>query len=390
LFSGDAETTPVVTEGASLSPLLAASLDSAAAAAFGEAAGTPGAVVGVATRDGTWFGNYGTADPDTGVAITRGTHLRIGSVTKVFTATLLLQLVESEALSLDDPIATFVPGVPGGELISLGLLATMRSGLANYTAVPEFAARVVADPLADFQPVELVAAGLSHSPVFAPGERFDYCNTNYILLGQVVEQVSGQSFETMLRERILGPLNLTTTWWPGRSNNLPEPFARGYTLLIPGQVPGSPVDATLFNPSWGGAAGALVSTAEDLLAFGSILVSGAGLLNSDTQAARLASLSPAPALGEGVTYGLGLMGIGGWIGHSGDIPGYRAACYHHGAADATLVVLTAGDIVAGRCPKEMAAVTIATDAACASPTARIFDAVSEVLGHPSATPTGGA
>lgn len=369
---------------------LAFALDTAASAAFEESAGTPGAVVGVRTDTGTWFGCYGTADPDTGVAMTSSTQLRIGSVTKTFTATLLLQLVESGDLTLDEPIATFVADVPNGHLITLGLLARMRSGLANYTGVREFAARVVADPFAIHEPAEMIAAGLSASPVFEPDERFDYSNTNYILLGQVLEQVSGLSYGTMLAERILGPLRLTDTWWPGDSNELPEPFARGFTLSMPGEVQGRPVDATHFNPSWGGTAGALVSTAADLLDYSSALVAGAGLLGSDTQAVRMASFGPAPALGEGVSYGLGLMGIGGWIGHSGDIPGYRASCYHHPEAATSLIVLTASDIVAGRCPEAMAAMTIATDAACASPTARIFDAVSEVLGYPSATPTGGS
>lgn len=372
----------------SLSRPLVDDLDRAAQAAFDLSAGTPGAVVGVRTDAGTWFGTYGTADPDTGARMTSGTHLRIGSVTKTFTATLLLQMVESGHLSLDDPIATFVPDVPGGDSITLGLLATMRSGLANYTSVPAFATRIVADPSAPHNPDEMIAAGLADSPVFAPDERFEYSNTNYILVGRVLEQVSGKPFSALLAERILGPLGLTTTWWPGDSSELPQPFARGFTLAIPSDPPGEPLDATDFNPSWGGAAGALVSTAEDLLEYSRALATGDGLLNAGTQAVRMDSFGPAPTLGEGVTYGLGLMCIGGWIGHSGDIPGYRASCYHHPESATSLVVLTATDIVAGRCPEAMAPVTIASDAACMSPTARIFDAVSEVLGHPSATPTG--
>jgi CubicO group peptidase (beta-lactamase class C family) len=105
-------------------------------------------------------------------------------------------------------------------------------------------------------------------------------------------------------------------------------------------------------------------------------------------ALRIASLADASPLGAGVEYGIGLMRISGWIGHSGHIPGYRTACYYHPQADAAVVVLTAGDIVAGRCPEAFAGASIPTDAPCMAPTARVFDAVSAALGHPSHTPTG--
>ncbi|MEI2718488.1 MAG: serine hydrolase domain-containing protein [Candidatus Nanopelagicales bacterium] len=373
-----------------LPPDLVEALNTAAGAAVDQSAGTPGAVVGVRTDTGTWLGTFGTADPSTGKANTRDTHFRIGSVTKMFTATLLLQMVESGGLTLADPIADYVPAVPGGDQITLDLLARMRSGLANYTSVPEVAALIVADPAAPQEPDAMIRLGLSHSPVFAPDERFDYCNTNYLLLGRVIEQVADSDFGSLLSEHILKPLGLTGTWWPGDSAELPHPFARGFTLLVPSGTPGEPVDATDFNPSWGGAAGSLVSTADDLLAFSSILATGNGLLGAGTQALRLDSFAPAPSMGPGVSYGLGLMQIDGWIGHSGDIPGYRAACYYHPDISTSVVVLTASDIVAGRCPEASAAVTMASDAECMSPTARIFDAVSKVLGRPSSTPTGGA
>lgn len=374
----------------SLPPEQIGTLDTQARAASTQSAGTPGAVVGVRTDGGTWFGTFGTADPDTGAPMATDTRLRIGSVTKTFTATLVLQMVESGELSLSHPIARYVPGVPRGDDITLGLLATMRSGLANYTSVPEFAAQIMADPRAPHTIDEVITAGLSNSPVFAPDGQFDYCNTNYILLGRVVEQVAGSDFGAVVSRRILEPLGWADTWWPGDSARLPAPHARGFTLLIPSDRPGVPTDATGFNPSWAGAAGALVSTAEDLLDYGHALVTGEGLLDAGTQALRLDSFGPAPSLGPGVSYGIGLMQIDGWIGHSGDIPGYRAACYHHPEISTTVVVLTASDIVAGRCPEKAAAVTIATDDVCMSPTARIFDAVSKALGRPSATPTAAA
>ncbi len=221
------------------------------------------------------------------------------------------------------------------------MLATMRSGIADYTTDPALVARLIADPTAPHAADEVIAAGLSAPRTFAPGAEFAYSNTNYVILGQILEQVCGARFADLLAERVLAPLGLDATWWPGDSSRLPDPFARGYTLGFPGATPDHPVDTTDFNPSWASTAGALVSTAEDLLTFARALGTGA-LLTPESQGMRIASLADAPALGPGVEYGIGLMGISGWIGHSGHIPGYRTACYYHPQADAAVVVLTAG------------------------------------------------
>lgn len=361
-------------------------LDAAARAAFADCAGTPGAVVGVRTPEGTWTAAYGLADPEAATPMTTDVHLRIGSVTKTFVATVLLQLVDEGRVSLDDPISGFVDHVASGDQITLGLLASMRSGIGDYLASAPFVTRVVADPTAAFTPTDLVEAGLSVPASFAPDAAFAYSNTNYILLGPVLEQVTGQDLGELLRTRVIEPLGLSGTSWPGDSTALPSPSARGFTASVPPATPDHPVDTTRWNPSWAGAAGALISTVDDLLTFGRALVTGQGLLDASTQAARLRSFRPAPGLGPNVAYGLGLMTIDGWIGHSGDIPGYRAAMYHEPTSDTTLVVLTNSDIVAGRCPAPLAATTISTDAACKAPTARIFDDVATALGIPTETP----
>jgi D-alanyl-D-alanine carboxypeptidase len=360
-------------------------LDAATATAFQLCAGTPGAVVGVHTPAGTWFGTYGQADPDS--PITAHTHLRIGSVTKTFTATILLQLAEEGALRLDDALSMYLPDTPDTDGITLRLLATMRSGIADYTADPGLIASMIADPTAVHDTDHVIKVGLAAPRAFAPDTQFAYSNTNYAILGKILEQVSGKSFATLLSERILGPLGLSNTSWPGESASMPAPFARGYTLVFPGATPAQPVDTTDFNPCWASTAGALVSTAQDLLTYATALGTGA-LLTAETQAMRIASLADASALAPGVEYGIGLMRISGWIGHSGHIPGYRAACYYHPQAQAAAVVLTAGDIVAGNCPPGFAGATITTDAPCMAATARLFDAVSAVLGQPSNTPTG--
>lgn len=377
--------TPAST-AAPLSSALVAELDAAARPAFVASAGTPGAVVGVRTPEGTWTTAYGLADPDAGVPMTTDVHLRIGSVTKAFTGTMLLQLVEEGRLSLDDPIDAHVAGVPNGDRITLGLLASMRSGVASYTNNVALMGRVVADPSAAFTAAELIEAGLSESPLFEPGTRFDYSNTNFVLLGQVIEQVAGGPIGELVGLRILEPLALSNTSWPGDSCDIPAPRAEGFTLSVPSPSGGSPTNTTRWNPSWGGAAGVMISTVADLLTFGRAVVTGQGLLGQRLQSSRLRSFRPAPEFGDQVAYGLALMSIGGWVGHSGDIPGYRSSMYHEPASDTTVVVLTNSDIVAGRCPDASAATTIRSDAECNSPTARIFDAVTSALGSPTVTP----
>lgn len=359
------------------------SLNAASETAFRQCAGTPGAVVGVDLGGHTWFGSYGQASP--GSPMSPDTRLRIGSVTKTYTATLLLQLVQEGAIALDDPVARYLPEV--GEVITVRMLATMRSGIADYTTDPGLIARIVADPAQPRSADEVIAAGVTAPRLFAPDAQFAYSNTNYAILGTILEQVSARPFAELLDTRILTPLGLTATWWPGDSCSLPEPSARGYTLVFPGATTDHPVDTTDFNPAWASTAGALVSTASDLLTFARALGTGC-LLEPSTQAMRITSLAAAPSLGEHVEYGIGLMRISGWVGHSGHIPGYRAACYYHPDADAAVVVLTAGDIVAGSCPEGFGGANIPTDAPCMAPTARLFDAVTEVLGHPSNTPTG--
>jgi D-alanyl-D-alanine carboxypeptidase len=369
-----------------LGPAVVDVIDAAARGAFEACAGTPGAVVGVRSPEGTWTTAYGLADPDAGVPMSTDVHLRIGSVTKTFVATVLLQLVTEGRLALDAPIADFVDDVPGGQQITLGLLASMRSGLANYTDNPLFTGRIVADPTSTFAATDMVEAGLAVPVSFEPDARFEYSNTNYILLGLVLEQVTGQDLGELLRTRILEPLALSATSWPGTSCEIPAPWARGFTISVPSASPVHPVDTTGWNPSWAGAAGAVISTLDDLLVYARAIVTGQGLLGGPAQEQRLRSFRPAPAFGEGIAYGLGLMSVDRWIGHSGDIPGYRAAVYHEPVSDTTLVVLTSSDIMAGRCSEPVAAMAIASDAACKAPTARIFDDVATALGIPTETP----
>lgn len=201
-------------------------------------------------------------------------HMRIGSVTKTFTGTLILQLAQDGELSLNDKINEYVPGIPNGKKITLRMLANMTSGIASYYT-DDFLDQYFGAPETIFTPDELIAFGVSASPIFKPGAEFNYSNTNTILLGKVIEQVTGQPVAAVLQQRILGPLGLTNTSFPDTSPVIPDPHPQGYTLQG-GAEPDDPTNATDWNPSFGWTAGGMISTLEDLLVYDRALGTGQG------------------------------------------------------------------------------------------------------------------
>lgn len=363
------------TAASTTSPLpahLVASLGAAARSSF-KAAAAPGAIVGVRTPKGTWTEAYGFADPTTKAPMTTAMHVRIGSVTKTFTGTLILQLAEKHRLSLKNPIAKYVPGIPNGNKITLAMLANMTSGIASYYTKP-FLEKYFGDPETVFGPDQLIAYGVAASPIFAPGAKFDYSNTNTILLGKVIEKVTGQPVAAILQHRILAPLHLTSTSFPGNSPALPSPYPQGYTLQGSG-TPAHPANATDWNPSFGWTAGGLISTVGDMLTYDRALGTGQGLLSAAAQTERLDSF-PKP-----VGYGLALGCIDGWVGHTGELPGFNTTVYYDTTSDTSVVVLVNSDIASGNCPESPTLTDNPSELPCSSPATRIFVGLSKALGH---------
>lgn len=349
-------------------------LDDAAADGL-EQASTPGAIVGVRTPEGTWTKAYGFADPANLRRMTLGMHTRIGSVTKTFTGTLLLQLAQRGRLSLDDPISQYVAGVPNGDEVTLRHLANMTSGVASYTANTAFIDQLFANPRATFDVDELIAIGLGDSPIFAPGATFNYSNTNFLLLGKVIEQVTGNRLGRVYRTRIIRPPGLHDTSWPGKRRALPEPYAKGFTLQGDTATPRRPSKATHWSPSWAGAAGAIISTMSDLLTYGRALGTGQGLLHPRAQAERLRSF-PQPA-----GYGLAMGCIDGWVGHTGELPGYNTTVFYDTTTDTTVVVQANSDIASGDCAESPTLADDPRTLVCSAPATRIFVQLSTALGH---------
>jgi D-alanyl-D-alanine carboxypeptidase len=302
------------------------------------AAGVPGAIIGIWGPDGTYVRAFGVADKTTRAPMKTDFYSRIGSVTKTFTVTGILQLADQGKLGLDDPIAKFVDGVPQGDKITLRQLARMQSGLFNYSASPAFQQAMFADPRRLFTPQELLNDAFAQPNQFPPGEGFEYCNTNTVLLGLVVEKVSGQPLHSYIHDQILAPLGMSDTSFP-TTNAFPEPHAQGYTVQT---ADGKEAAATDWNPSWGWAAGAMISTLDDMRIWAPALATGK-LLTPQMQAQRLQTVGQ-PGMPPQDGYGLGIFNLGGWIGHNGSLPGYQTVAVYLPQKQTTLVILINTDI----------------------------------------------
>jgi D-alanyl-D-alanine carboxypeptidase len=293
----------------------------------------PGVIVGV-SRPGRapYARGFGVRNTTTGRPMTTKLHTRIGSVTKSFVVTAVLQLVDQGLVGLDDPIGRYVPGVPGGDVVTIRQLAAMRSGLYSYTndIIPD---GVASEPHRQWAVPELLDLSFTRPLVFDPGTEFDYSNTNTVLLGLLVERVSGESLATYLDENILEPIGLKHTLLPNGAE-FPSPHARGYTDW--GQPAGKYANATRWNPSWAWAAGGMISRLSDLRKWARVVATGK-LLSPETQRERTEFL-PAPGEG-GATYGLGLMNYGGWVSHDGNLAGYVTFPFYLASPRTTMVVI---------------------------------------------------
>jgi D-alanyl-D-alanine carboxypeptidase len=294
-------------------------------------AGAPGAIVGI-WQDGQepYIKAFGVQDTATGEPMTTDLHMRIGSNSKTFTITSILMLADQGKLNLDDPISKYVEGVPSGDQITLRHLAEMRSGLANYGG--DLVSEMEQNLSREWTPQELLELSFSHPLLFTPGSEFDYSNTNTVLLGLVVEKVSGQSLKSFIEENIVEPEGLTHTVFPGGAE-IPDPHSQGYITLPDGRV----VDATDWNPSWGWASGNMISNLDDLRVWTRDFAEGKLISPAMQQEQRKFLL--APSEGEGALYGLALENNNGWLGHNGNIYSYMVFPYYLPEQNMTMVVM---------------------------------------------------
>ncbi|MGW4206411.1 serine hydrolase domain-containing protein [Lentzea sp. NPDC004789] len=265
---------------------------------------------------------------------------RIGSVTKPFVATVALQLAGEGRLGLDAPVGRYLPGLVDSR-ITVRELLQHTSGLYDYTeALPLDPRGFPSIRYRTFDPRELVAIATSRPLGFEPGTQHSYSNTNYVVIGLLIEKITGRPYARAVEQRILKPLRLKDTVVPGTDVDLPGPHAHGY---FP-DAAGTPVDVTRLNPSWGGAAGEMISTTRDLDTFLQALLSGR-LLEPEQQKELTRTTAASP------DYGLGIsvlrLSCTTLYGHDGTIPGYGAMMI---GTPAKRITLSVNDAANGRTP----------------------------------------
>ncbi len=329
-----------------------------------------GGVIGVVARgsDGAQVvdARSGSARRDGTEPVAFESQFRMGSNTKTFVAVVMLQLVDEGKIRLEDTVDRWLPGLVSGhgndgKSITMRHLLQHTSGLHDYAkdAFKDFTEKdYYAKRFDHFDPEELVATAITHEPSFAPGTGWSYSNTNYTLAAMIIEKVTDHDWSTEVRTRILEPLEMWHTFAPGDWPALPAPHAQGYNAFSAGEPP---VDVTLFNMSWGGAAGSLISTTEDLTRFWRALQGGR--LLSPARMAEMHDTVPATelqAVFPGVRDGLGIFWsptrCGGFWHHPGDTPGFstRNAVNEGGTRSVVLSENTTGDVpVASRARDEL-------------------------------------
>ncbi|WP_267885163.1 serine hydrolase [Streptomyces rimosus] len=297
-------------------------------------AGLPGVGALAQDQDGTWSGTAGVADLDTGRKRVAADHFRAASVIKTFLATVMLQLEAENALSLDDSVERWLPGVirgngNDGRRTSVRQVLQQTSGLFNFAEDPTLrqlyaGAGFLEHRYDTFAPEDVLRAALRHRPLFEPGSGWAYSNTNYLVAGMILEEVTGHSYRDEIERRILHPLRLRETFFPNTDPTLPAPHPVAYSTLYV-QAPHAAVhDATEYNTTmWAGSAD-LVSTTGDLEHFLTALLDGQLLPPVQLRAMLRSVRLPEGALFD--RYGLGLMGrdlscgITVW-GHDGSLHG---------------------------------------------------------------------
>ncbi|WP_410590537.1 serine hydrolase domain-containing protein [Amycolatopsis sp. lyj-23] len=319
-------------------------------------AGNVGVVAVAADAAGRWRGRAGVGDVVTGAKPDTGGRFRIGSVSKTFTATLVLKLAAKGRLQLDHPVAEYLPGLlPYPEPITVRQLLQHTSGLPRdlapqytWTSLPE----LDTERFVHFGEVEAIHDSTVQPLLFPPGTSWSYSNTGYNVLALLVEKLTGRRFEQVLADWITGPLHLADTFLPRDFPLVPRPAVHGYEQLYP--APHGLTDVTVYNLSRYFGAGNIISSATDLNRFFHALFGGE--LLPPALLAQMKTTVPWPGQGGVLAYGLGLMrvslsaicgpGAPDVWGHAGDVPGYSTWSMSDETATRGITVAASPDITA--------------------------------------------
>lgn len=289
--------------------------------AYGGNAPIPGVLIGVWDgHGGSYVRGFGYADLAKQRPLSPADHFRIGSNTKTFVVAVILQLADEGKLSLDDPVSKFDLGIkiPNASTITVRQLCDMRSGLFEIYDTPQFE-KLDFTPQTKFDVKTMIDWAGAQKPYFPPNKGYHYSNTGYLILGMIVEKVTGNSVGSEIRTRLLVPFGLTHTSYPD-TQAMPEPWAHGYGLDahknwedVSGIVPVSGM----------GAAGLMISDMRDMKRWIELYVGG----KTTTAAGYRALMNCLPVGAGDLAFGMGLGCSAGWFGYTGGLPGYNTANY---------------------------------------------------------------
>lgn len=293
----------------------------------------PGVSISITGPKGRYVNTYGVSNIDNGRRLQLTDHVRIASITKTFTATAVLRLVDRGVIRLGDKLAQWIKGIPYGKRITIRQLLAMRSGIYDYTSNARFLRRFEADPTMRFKPKNILPIIKRNRPQFEPGARMVYTDSNYVLLGLILRKVTGVPVHELITSLVIRPAGLARTSVP-RTTALPTPYSKGYYADGPGPLR----NVTQVNPLIPFTAGDMISTLGDLRRWGRVLGKGT-LLTERMQSKRLRFSTIVNPGGPPAGYGLGIMRVGDWLGHDGAILGFSTVTMYNPKTGAQFVAV---------------------------------------------------
>ena len=332
-----ATTTPPDEAGATAPPPetpLSGDLDALLNDALGD---RDGGIAALSVRDGVTTKAVAGIANSAGDPVAADTPFRVASISKPFVATIVMQLVDEESVDLDETLSTYLPNTPIGGDVPIHMLLNHRSGLRNYTDRSEFIPEVFEDPDRVFTPDEILT-WVEDTVSDEPDQHFAYSNTNYILLGQLIQRVTGTDLDTALQRRIGEPLGLEATRFAAIETANPDGLAAPWSAAVFDGDPDAAYDS-IASSAW--AAGSLTSTTGELATFFDALF--AGKLVSPDALAAMTEAGP-----DGYGLGLGVLDHPSgtrFYGHDGGIFGYTSFVAFDPSTGDTVVVLTNNDEV---------------------------------------------
>lgn len=295
----------------------------------------PGIVAGIWAPDEDFELLYatGTSNLETSSQMDTDMIFRIGSNTKTMTNTVLLKLVDDGLIRLEDNLFEYLPSFPRANEVKIEMLCNMRSGIHSYSEDTAYQQIMASNPTKVWNYNELISYVTEENYDFDPGTDFHYSNTNTILIGIIVEQITGKTLKTLINEIIIEPLDLINTDYYSQGVTFDGYHPKGY---YSGQYDSTnPEFGEFFDVSWAGPAGGTVSTVSELKEYVIAMVDGT-FLSDELQQRRLNELYPCSR--PDMDYGLGILKYGTFYGHTGSIPGFTSLMFYSPEKNCTMII----------------------------------------------------